>query len=335
MGNLSSVLRFLGSGNPYIFIFLLAFAVVLAWIAPEAGAGGGWLYPKVTTKAAIFIIFILQGLSLPTHEIKNGLQQYRIHISIQSFIFIFIPALVWFWMLFVGKFFTVDLRMAFLFLAVVPTTISSSVVFTAQAGGAATIALFNASTANVLGVFLVPLWVSWQMGQSVALPPVGDLILKIVWIVLIPLIIGQVARRWVAEWSDRHRKKMSNISMGLILFIVYAAFCNSVKSHTWKNLGVDELTLTFASVLMLLLMVMACGAFCLRIGGFKREDGIAFFFSATQKALSTGIPMAHAIFGSTGLDLALIVVPLMFYHPLQLLIGSFIVGKFARAGRRL
>ena len=78
---------------------------------------------------------------------------------------------------------------------------------------------------------------------------------------------------------------------------------------------------------------MICGAVGFRIGRFKRQDGIAFFFSATQKALSTGIPMAHALFGATRLDLAMILVPLMFYHPLQLLIGSFIVGKFARAER--
>jgi predicted Na+-dependent transporter len=39
--------------------------------------------------------------------------------------------------------------------------------------------------------------------------------------------------------------------------------------------------------------------------------------------------MATAIFASTKMDLALILVPLMFYHPLQLLIGSVIVGRFA------
>lgn len=335
MRDLSSLLRSITFSNPYVFILFLGFAVGLAWLAPDAAASGGWLYPEITTKAAIFMIFVLQGLSLPMDEIKNGLLQYRTHALIQSFIFIFIPALVWFCMLFAGGLFPFDLRMGFLFLAAVPTTISSSVVFTTQAGGSTTVALFNASASNVLGILLVPLWVSWQMGQSIALPPVGDLIIKIIWVVLVPLILGQVLRRWMREWADRNRKGMSNFSMGLILYIVFSTFSNSVKSDSWKNLGMDQISLAFAAVLILLVMVMACGALCLKMASFKREDGIAFFFSATQKALSTGIPMAHALFDVTRLDLALILIPLMFYHPLQLLVGSFIVGKFARAGRHI
>jgi len=34
------------------------------------------------------------------------------------------------------------------------------------------------------------------------------------------------------------------------------------------------------------------------------------------------------------MDLALILVPLMFYHPLQLLIGSIVVGRFAAGKTR-
>ncbi|HKI48543.1 MAG TPA: bile acid:sodium symporter family protein [Desulfobacteria bacterium] len=327
------MLKFLSAGNPYVFILFLGFAVGLAWIAPDAAASGGWFRPEITTKAAIFIIFILQGLSLPIDEIKNGLLQYRTHILIQSFIFLFIPVLVWSCMLFAGGIFAFDLRMGFLFLAAVPTTISSSVVYTTQAGGSTTIALFNASASNVLGIFLVPLWVSWQMGQSVALPPVGGMIMKIIWVVLLPLILGQVLRKWAREWADRNHKGLSNFSMGLILFIVYLTFSNSFKSDSWKNLGRDELSIAFAAVLILMLMVMAFGGLFFKMGGLKREDGIAFFFSATQKALSTGIPMAHALFDLTRLDIALILVPLMVYHPVQLLVGGFIVGKFARGGQ--
>ena len=324
--------KFLNTGNPYVFIFFLGFAVVLAWVAPYAAASAGWFRPEFTSKAAIFIIFILQGLSLPADEIKNGLRQYRIHILIQSFIFLFIPALVWSCMLLAGGLFALDLRMGFLFLAALPTTISTSVVFTTQAGGSTTIALFNASASNVLGIFLVPLWVSWQMGGNAALPPVSGMIMKIIWVVLLPLILGQIIRLWTQKWADRNQKRMSNFSMGLILFIVYLTFSNSFGSDSWKNLGHDELSIAFAAVLILLLMVMACGGLFFKIGGLKRENGIAFFFSATQKALSTGIPMAHALFDLTRLDIALILVPLMVYHPLQLLVGGFIVGKFSGGG---
>ena len=159
------------------------------------------------------------------------------------------------------------------------------------------------------------------------------MIVKIIWVVLLPLILGQVLRNWVRDWADQNRKKMANFSMGLILFIVFLTFSNSVKSDSWNHLGKDEIAIAFAAVLILLAMVMAFGGLVLKVGSFKRQNGIAFFFSGTQKALSTGIPMAHALFDSTQLDLALVLVPLMFYHPLQLLLGSFVVGKFASIER--
>jgi len=315
--------------GPYLYILLLLVAVGLAWIVPEAGARGGWLRTEVTTRVAVFIIFILQGLTLPTRELKRGLAQFRVHAWIEGFIFLFIPAFTYLLFFFFKGLYIYDLYLGFIFLAVLPSTISTSVVYTTQSGGATSIALFNASVSNILAVFLVPVWISWQITSQVPLPPVGALILKIALIVLLPLLIGQIVRQWVRAWADRKKKIMSNISMGLILFIVFAAFCNSVKNDTWHELGLAEILLGFLSTLILLLLVMLAGAICRKLAGFRRDDGIAFFFSSTQKALSTGVPMATAIFASTKMDLALILVPLMFYHPLQLLIGSVIVGRFA------
>jgi len=321
--------RTLKINGPYVYILLLMASVGLAWIVPQAGATGGWLKTEITTRVAVFIIFVLQGLTLPTRELKRGLAQFHVHAVTQGFIFVFIPALTYVLLLPVKQCYIYDLYMGFLFLAALPATISTSVVYTTQSNGATSVALFNSSVSNILAVFLVPIWVSWQIKAQVTLPPVGTLILKIALMVLLPFLIGQAVRQGVRQWADRRKKIMSNISMGLILFIVFAAFCNSVKHHTWHDLGMEEIGLAFVSTLILLLLVMAAGGVCRKLARFKREDGIAFFFSGTQKALSTGIPMATAIFASTRLDLSLIIVPLMFYHPLQLLLGSLVVGRFA------
>ena len=314
----------------YFFVLLLAAVVGLAWIFPDPGAKGGILHTGITTRVAVFLIFVMQGLSLPTREVLKGLVRYRLHLAIQIFIFGVIPTLVYAALLLLGRLFPYDLYMGFLFLAAVPTTISTSIVFTTQAGGASTIALFNASLANILGVFLVPLWVSLHVSQKIPIPPVDTLILKIMFIILLPFILGQVVRRWVRSWADVNKKRMSYASMGLILFIVYAAFCNSVRSNTWQSLGADKILLALVATLFLLLLVMLAGRIWWKVAGYERPEGIAFFFSATQKALSTGVPMAYTIFASTGLELALVIVPLLFYHPLQLLLGSIIVGRLSR-----
>ncbi|MFO7601571.1 MAG: bile acid:sodium symporter family protein [Candidatus Desulfacyla sp.] len=316
--------------SAYIFVLLLAAAVGLAWIVPEPGAKGGWLHTGITTRVAVFLIFVMQGLSLPTQEVRKGLVQYRLHMAIQVFIFVFIPALVYAGLLLSRRFFPYDLYMGFLFLAAVPTTISTSIVFTTEAGGASAVALFNASLSNVLGVFAVPLWVSLQVSQKTPIPPLDTLIFKIMLIILLPFTVGQVVRRWVRPWADAHKRHMSKASMGLILFIIYAAFCNSVKSDIWQSLKTREISLAFFSTLLLLILVMLAGRIWWKTAGYEKANGIAFFFSATQKAISTGVPMAYAIFASSPISVALVILPLLFYHPLQLLLGSFIVGRWSR-----
>lgn len=316
--------------SAYVFVLLLAAAVGLAWVVPEPGAKGGWLHAEITTRVAVFVIFVMQGLSLPTREVRKGLVQYRLHMAIQVFIFVFIPALVCAGLLLSRRFFPYDLYMGFLFLAAVPTTISTSIVFTTEAGGASAVALFNASLSNVLGVFVVPLWVSLQVSQKTPIPPLDTLIFKIMLIILLPFTVGQVIRRWVKPWADAHKRHMSKASMGLILFIIYAAFCNSVKSDIWQSLKAREISLAFFSTLLLLILVMLAGRIWWKTAGYEKANGIAFFFSATQKAISTGVPMAYAIFASSPISVALVILPLLFYHPLQLLLGSFIVGRLSR-----
>ena len=46
----------------------------------------------------------------------------------------------------------------FLFLAILPTTISTAIVYTSVSGGDSVAATFNATLSNLLGIIAVPLW---------------------------------------------------------------------------------------------------------------------------------------------------------------------------------
>ncbi len=51
-------------------------------------------------------------------------------------------------------------------------------------------------------------------------------------------------------------------------------------------------------------------------------------FCGSKKTLASGVPMARLIFaGHPGLSL--ILLPIMIYHPLQLLIGGWLAARFA------
>ena len=46
--------------------------------------------------------------------------------------------------------------------------------------------------------------------------------------------------------------------------------------------------------------------------------------------LASGVPMARLIFGAHP-GLGIILLPIMLYHPLQLVVGGWLAGYFARS----
>jgi solute carrier family 10 (sodium/bile acid cotransporter), member 7 len=311
------------------FVLSLPLAVALAWLVPEAGAKGGWLRPEISTKAGVAIIFLLQGLTLPGAALKKGLGQWRLHLVIQLFTFVWFPVVGLLLDRLLGAQFPPDLRLGFLYLCVLPSTVSTSVVLTGMAGGNTVGAIFNAVLSNVLGVFITPIWAARLMevsGQALDLKPV---VREIVLLLLVPLAIGQLLRLVSAAWVDRQKKRLGNLSSGIILFIVFAAFCNSVKERIWERNGAGPALLAAAGAAVLFTLAVGCVEVVARLLRMDRADRIAASFCAPQKTLASGVPMAGVIFASRP-DLGLILLPLMFYHPLQLFVCGVLAGRWAR-----
>ncbi|HEX2100672.1 MAG TPA: bile acid:sodium symporter, partial [Candidatus Synoicihabitans sp.] len=62
--------------------------------------------------------------------------------------------------------------------------------------------------------------------------------------------------------------------------------------------------------------------------GFAVEDRIAAVFCGSKKTLASGVPMAQIIFaGHPGIGL--ILLPIMIYHPLQLILCGWLAGRWA------
>ncbi|KTF85905.1 hypothetical protein cypCar_00022457, partial [Cyprinus carpio] len=58
--------------------------------------------------------------------------------------------------------------------------------------------------------------------------------------------------------------------------------------------------------------------------GFTAADSVAIMFCATHKSLTLGIPMLKIVFEGYE-HLSLISVPLLIYHPAQILLGSILL----------
>lgn len=309
----------------YVFLAGLVVVVVLAFVLPGPGAKGGFLHAEVATKAAVVVIFIVQGLVLALEALREGLFRWRLHLLVQVFTYALIPLLGLGFDAVAGRWLPEPLRVGFLFLAVLPTTISTAIVYTSMAGGNAAAALVNATISNVLGVFITPVWVGLLLQVRGEPVPVWPLIRELTLLVLLPLVIGQVLRPLLRGWIEAHRAWGNRLNNAMVLFIVYAAFSESVSSGVWVRHGWPVALQTLAGAVVLFTIVMLLVVLAVRWMRLDAADRTAALFCAPQKTLAAGVPMANLIFAGHP-ALGLILLPVMLYHPVQLLVGGVLVN---------
>jgi sodium/bile acid cotransporter 7 len=312
------------------FLLGMLAAVILASLFPEAGGHGGVLHAETTTNLGIALVFFLHGIGLPLESLKRGLLSWRLHIIIQSLTYIVFPLL---WLLF-NFFFKsaipADLMLGFAYLAALPSTISSSVAMTALARGNVPVAIFNATLSGLLGIVLTPLLILWLADTHTQGMSLGDTMLNIAQLLLLPIVIGQMLRPFIGHWFARIKHYTSNIDKVVILLLVYAAFCNSVQSGLWREHGIGLIATTFAVDAFFLAVILWLSTRIARALDNNRKDEIAIVFCGSKKTLASGIPMAALIFGAHP-ALGMIVLPIMLYHQLQLFVCSVMAHRYARA----
>jgi len=314
------------------FILGMGMAVSLAFLFPRLGSRNGGLHPALVSNIGIAIILFLQGISLAWEKMKAALATWRMHVIIQAFTFLVFP-LVGFGLYEIGPVFWPSepgaIRDGLLYLCVLPSTISTSVVLTSVAGGNTPGALFNAALSNIAGVILTPLFVHLLMRASGHAAPIGPLLLKVTLLTLLPFAIGMFLRQYWKNQVDSNKRWVNRICNTIVLFIVYTAFCDSVESNIWMVYGAS-LTLKLLALVILLFggMSLLIYAAC-RAARLQRADAIATYFCSVKKTLAMGVPLAVLIFGQRS-DLSLILLPVMFYHPFQLLVNGLLANQWAK-----
>lgn len=314
------------------FTLGLLLAVVAAFLFPEYGAADGPLRADILNMGGVALILFLQGLSLAVEKIRSGAGNWRLHLIIQSFTFLIFPLVglglnalfPYFWP---GA--PAGIQQGFLFLCVLPSTISTSVVLTAVAGGNTAGALFNAAFSNILGVVITPVLVRLLMESTGEAGSFGPLLLKIMALTLLPFALGMILRNLVKNWIDTRKIWVSRISNAVIIFIVYSAFCESVQDQVWVTHGLMITVQTTLLVLALFLGMSALIFGSCRILGLDREDFIAAYFCSVKKTLALGVPLAILIFGESA-ELSLILLPVMLYHPIQLVLNGILANHWVK-----
>lgn len=302
-------------------------SLLAAWLAPELGARGGVLRPELTTKLGVALVFLLHGMNLPLGALRAGASNLHLHALIQLTTFVLFPALGFFLATLLGAAQTPLLATAVLFLCALPSTISSAAALTAAAGGNVAGALFNAALSSLLGIVLTPLWMSAFAGTQQPSMPLSRLLLELsAWLGL-PLLAGQLLRPLLAGVLRGAGRALSLLDRGVIVLLVYVAFCDAFASGVWQRAGTAFVLATLGVSVTLLCLALWFTSEASRLWRLPRQDRIAAVFCGSQKSLAAGVAMAELMFADSA-SVGLLLLPTLAYHSLQLLVSGMMVTRY-------
>lgn len=309
------------------FLVLMIAAVAVATMFPATGQAAqivGWL-----STAGVMLLFFGHGAALSHRAILGGLKQWRLHGFIFATTFLVFPLVVQPLRLLPNALLPADLSLGFIYLAVLPSAVSSSIAYTALAKGNVPAAVCNSAGSNVFGLLLTPmlmaLFISSTAAGSVELDRVlGDVVFEL----LLPFAAGQAIHGRVGGFLAARKHWLDNYDQSVIVLIIYAAFSKSVTVGLWTVLPVEALLFATGLCTLLLLIVLAFTIHGSRLLGFRREDEIAAVFCGSKKSLASGLPLAQVIFaGSSGFGM--IILPIVLYNQIQILIGAVLARRYA------
>ena len=299
--------------------------VALACLLPARGVGA--LAAGDATKIAVGLLFFLYGARLSPGQAWAGVRHWRLHLTVFCSTFVLFPLLGLAAHALVPAVLTPTLYAGVVLLCAAPSTVQSSIAFTSIARGNVSAAICAASFSNLVGIVLTPLLVGALMttrGGGFS----GHALIDITLQLLLPFVLGQLSRRWLAGFVARHKPVLGLVDRGSVLLVVYTAFSEGVVAGIWGQLSVTSLLALVAVNIVLLAVVLTVTWFGPKLLGFSREDRITIMFCGSKKSLASGLPMASVLFA--GQSVGLIVLPLMLFHQIQLMVCAWLAQRLAR-----
>lgn len=308
--------------DPFMAGMFAAIAAGAVWPA----AGGLEQALDLTCTLAVGLLFFLHGAAIAPRHAFQGLRAWRLHALIFSLTFVVFPLLVapaaWISNLPHG------LSTGFLFLAVLPSAVSSSIAYTALARGNVPAAVCAAAASNILGLLMTPILLSLLLRVS---PAAGfDLLAAfkgVVFQLLAPFALGQGSRLLAGSWVERRPRALASYDQAVIVLVIYVAFSQS--AGLWTTLSWRLAILALVACLALLCAVFLVAVVAARSLRLSRDDEIAAVFCGSKKSLASGLPLAQVLFAGSP-EFGLIILPIIIYNQVQIIAGVFLARRYAQ-----
>ncbi len=314
------------------FIVALLGCIGLAYFFPQGVLYQDGQFMALLTGIGVSLIFFFYGLKLPFSTIKSGLSNWRLHLVIQLATFLLFPLLLLPFRLLVDTVEQEHYWLSFFFLAVLPSTVSSSVVMVSIARGNIPAAIFNASISGLIGVVVTPLWMSLFLDfhtENVFVDVYWGLIREII----IPVILGLLLQRYFGQWATRHSKKLTLFDKSIILLIVYSSFAESFVSGVFNQVSTSYLIWVFVGVMVFFFLVYVLIWGLVKYAfKFTVADQITALFCGSKKSLTHGSVFGKFLFVNNPYA-GLYFLPIMLFHAFQIFVVTIIAQHYNNRGR--
>lgn len=308
------------------FVVAIVIVIGIAWVFPQLGRDDSPVPLDTIGSIGVSMIFFFYGLKLSPEKLVSGLRNWKLHVLVQSSTFLLFPAIVLVFLPFAKDESDRLLWLAFLFLAALPSTVSSSVVMVSIAKGNLPAAIFNASISGLIGIVITPLWMGMFIGQSSTSYNLSDIYLKLTIEILAPVALGLVLQRRLGGYVQQFSKQLSMFDKSIILLIIYKSFAESFDQHIFSSVQIADLVLMLIGSIILFILAYSLTGYMARALSFSREDAITAQFCGTKKSLVHGTVFSKILFPNN-VHIGIILLPLMIFHALQIFIISIIASR--------
>jgi sodium/bile acid cotransporter 7 len=307
------------------FLAMIMLAVALASLLPLRGTAAG--SAATFTDFAIAALFFLHGAKLSRQAILAGLTAWRIHLAVLTATFVLFPlfGLAARWMS--DQTLNPAIGAGLLLLCLMPSTIQSSIAFTAAARGNVAAAVCSAAASNLLGIVLTPILVTLLLANTTG-GLSWDAALKIGSQLLLPFILGHLCRPLLQPLLDRWKSLLTGYDRAVVILVVYVAFSAAVVDGLWTRYSAADLAWTLVAVAAILAAALVTTTIAARALGFKTADEIVIVFCGSKKSLASGVPIAGALFPPA--LVGPMILPLMLFHQIQLMACAVLAQRYAR-----
>lgn len=285
----------------------------------------------------------MAGLGLKTEEFSKAFQRLWFNTVVQVFNFGVVSSVVFGVSRALVQINVISQSLAdgMVVCAALPLTINMVLVLTKSAGGDEASAIFNAAFGNMVGVFLSPILILGYLGVSDSgSVELWEVFYKLALRVVAPVTLGQLLQKFcppVVAFTKKYKHYFKQAQQYCLIFIVYTVFCETFYAAAADDddNAVDTTSIGDIFIMIAVQFCLLCGLMILSWYTFRclfRDEPtlrVMGLFGSTQKTVAMGVPLINAIYQGNPL-IGLYTLPLLIWHPMQLVVGTFLAPKLAK-----